>query len=340
MFTDIGMDLGTAKTVIFAGRGVVLNEPSVVSVETETGRPIKFGHDAYRMVGRTPDRITTIFPIERGVIANYEVAEQMVRYFLKKIYGNRMLKPRVMVSMPSGVTAVQQRSVRTVVEDAGARDVCLIEAPVAAAIGVGVDFKKPHGTIVVDIGAGRTDVAVLSMGGLAQCESIRLASLDFNEAIIRYVRKEYNILIGVRTAEELKQNIGCVVHRPVEVAMKSKGRNLFSGLPEVFEITSNEICDAISEVSYGICGAIQSVLERTPPELVADISTDGILLTGGGALIHGMPELLQRYTGIAASIVAEPATCVARGTGKALEHPELLENGDYEFRSLQDLTLE
>lgn len=340
MLTDIGIDLGTANTVIFAGRSVVLSEPSVVAVETETGRPLYFGSDAYRMVGRTPDRITTVFPIERGVIANYEVAEHMVRYFLKKIYGNRMIKPRVMVSIPSGITAVQQRSVRTVVEDAGARDVCLIEAPVAAAIGVGVDFVKPHGTIVVDVGAGTTDVAVLSMGGLAQCESIRMASLDFNEAIIRYVRKEYNILIGARTAEEIKLKIGCVVHRPVEVAMKAKGRNLFSGLPEMFEITSNEVSDAISEVSYGICGAIQSVLERTPPELVADISTDGILLTGGGVLIHGMPELLHRYTGLKATVVPDPTSCVARGTGKALENPDLLVNGDYEFRSLQDLTLE
>lgn len=340
MFTDIGIDLGTARTVIYAGRCVVLDEPSVVSVETETGKPIKFGQAAYRMVGRTPDRITTVFPIERGVIANYEVAEQMVRYFLKTIYGNRMLKPRVMVSIPSGVTEVQQRSVRTVIEDAGARDVCLVEAPVAAAIGVGIDFVKPHGTIVVDIGAGTTDVAVLSMGGLAQCESSRLASEDFNEAIIRYIRKEYNILIGARTAEDIKLNIGCVVHRPIEIAMKSKGRNLFSGLPEVFEITSNEICDAISEISYGICASIQSVLERTPPELVGDISTDGIMLTGGGSLIHGMSELLQRYTGIKAAVVKDATTCVARGTGKALENPDLLENGDYEFRSLHDLTIE
>jgi len=337
MLTDIGIDLGTASTVICSGRQIVLHEPSVVALETQTGRPLKFGGEAAAMIGKTPDSITAVCPVEHGVIANYDAAEHMLRYYLKKVCGTKMVKPRVLVSAPAGITAVQQRSIMDALQNAGARTVCLIEAPVAAALGVGVDFSRPHGTIIVDIGAGTTDVAVLSMGGLAQCESIKIAGGEFDEAIIKYVRKEYNILIGSKSAEYIKQQIGCVVQRPVEVAMKAKGRNLFTGLPQVFEISANEVCTAVTDVSYGICNGIQSVLENTPPELVGDIAGDGMVITGGGALIHGMCELLTRYTGIKASLTDDPFTCVARGTGKALDNLDLLKNGDYEFRTLQDL---
>ncbi len=337
---DIGIDMGTANTVIYVGKSIVLNEPSVVSVETDTGRPLKFGYEAYKMIGRAPGKITPVCPIERGVIASYEEAEQLLRYFVRKVYGGKVIKPRVMFSMPAGVTVVQQRSFMSAMQAAGARNICPIESPVAAAIGVGIDFSKPYGTIVVDIGAGSTDIAVLSMGGIAQYESVRIASSDFDEAIIRYIRKEHNILIGQRTAENIKKQIGCVLHRPIEITMFAKGRNLYTGLPQVFEITANEICDAISEVSYGICAAVQAVLEKTPPELVGDIAKDGVLLTGGGALIHGMVELMERHIGIKASLVDEPMSCVAYGIGKALKNFDLLKNGDYEFRSLQDLVIE
>ena len=340
MLTNIGIDLGTANTIICSGQKIMLNEPSVVSLETATGKPVKYGKEAYKTIGRSPDRITPVCPIERGVIANYEITEYMLEHFMRTVCGGKMLKPRVMISMPSGITAVQQRSIVDAATNAGARNVCLIEGPVAAAIGIGIDFSKPHGTIIVDVGAGTTDVAVLSMGGLAQCDSLRVASLDFDDAIARYVRKHFNVLIGQKTASEIKTKIGCVVYRSVEVAMVAKGRNLLTGLPQLFEITSNQVCDAMNDVSYSICREVQSVLEKTPPELIADISGDGIYLSGGGALIRGMPELMRRYTGLKVNLVDEPTTCVVKGTGKALKNLDLLKNGDYQFRTLHDLVIE
>lgn len=337
---DIGIDMGTANTVIYAGKTVILSEPSVVAVETNTGRPIKFGAEAYKMIGRTPGKITPVCPIERGVIASYDEAEHLLRYFMRKVYSGKLIKPRVMFSMPAGTTAVQQRSFMSAVQASGARNICPIESPVAAAIGVGVDFAKPCGSIVVDIGAGSTDIAVLSMGGIAQYESLRIASSDFDEAIIRYIRKEHNVLVGRQTAENIKKQIGCVIRRPLEITMKAKGRNLFTGLPQVFEITANEICDAVSEVSQGICAAVQSVIEKTPPELVGDIARDGLTLTGGGSLIHGMAELMGKSIGIEAAVAEEPMSCVAYGIGKALKNFDILKNGDYEFRSLQDLIID
>jgi len=337
---DIGIDLGTAYTSICAGREIKLCEPSVVALETQSGKPIAFGEAALRMVGRTPERITTVRPIARGAIANYNVAEQMLHHYMRSAFGGKMVKPRVMVSIPSGITAVQQRSIIDAAQNAGARNVCLVEGPVAAAIGLGVDFDRPHGSIIVDIGAGTTDVAVISMGGLAQCDSVGIASSDIDEAIIRYVRKELHILIGDRTAEDIKKQIGCVVHRPIEIAMKARGRNLFTGLPQLFEITTNEVADAVRDTSYAICNAVQSVLEKTPPELVGDIATDGIMLCGAAARMHGMAELMTRYTGIKASVVENAKFCVAVGTGKALENLDLLKNGDYRFRTLQDLIIQ
>ena len=340
MPVDIGIDMGTSNTVICVGKSIVLDEPSVVSIETETGRPLKFGYEAYKMIGRTPDKITTVCPIQRGVIASYDEAEQLLRYFLKKAYNGKIVKPRVMFSMPAGITAVQQRSFMRARQAAGARNICPIESPVAAAIGVGVDFTKPHGTIVVDIGAGSTDIAVLSMGGIAQYDSVRIASGDFNEAIVNHIRKEHNILVGYHTAENIKLQIGSVVRRPVEITMIVKGRNLYTGLPQVFEVTANEICDAISDVSQSICSAVQSVLEKTPPELVGDIAKDGLILTGGGSLIRGMKDLMEYNIGIKAQLVGDPKLCVAYGISKALKNFDLLKNGDYEFRSLQDLVIE
>ena len=340
MPAGIGLDLGTSKTTIVIGKTVVLNEPSVVSVETDTGEPIQYGQEAYKMIGRTPDRITPICPIERGVIANFDAAEQMLRHFMRCALGNKMVRPRVMVTAPNSVTAVQRRSLTDAAVSSGARIVDFIEAPVAAAIGIGIDFVKPHGTIVVDIGAGTIDVAVLSMGGLAQCESTKLGSRDFDDAIIRYVRREHNILIGARTAEHIKKHVGSVVHRSVDIVMKAKGRNLFTGLPEMFEITANDVCDATADVSFAICNSVQSVLEKTPPELVGDIATDGMYVTGGGSLIYGMQQMLSAYTGIPANLVSDPFTCVAKGAAKACEDPALLQNGDIEGRMLSDLEIQ
>lgn len=340
MSTDIGIDLGTSKTILLSGVNIVLEEPSAAAVDTDTWEPLYFGEQAYKMIGRTPDSVTSVLPIERGVIADYDVAEQMIRYFIRKAFGNRIVKPKVMVAMPGGVTAVQHRSVAKAVEAAGGRNVCTIESPMAAAVGIGLDFEKAHGNMIVDIGAGTTDVAVISMGGLAVCESARVASRDFDEAIIRYIRKEHNVLVGLQTAENIKIQIGSVVERPVEIAMQAKGRNLFSGLPEVFEITTNEIYFALKDTTQSICKAVQGVLEKTPPDLVADISADGIYLTGGGALIFGMEELLQNTMGIPVKLVSDPLHCVVRGTGIALKKPEILKNGDYEFRSLQNLIIE
>jgi len=335
----IGLDIGTSVTTIAVGKNVVLCEPSVVSVETDTFEPLKYGSEAYKMIGRTPDRITTVCPIERGVIANFDVAEQMLRHYMRGVLGNKMVRPRIMVTAQGGVTAVQRKSLTDVAVSAGARVIDFIEAPIAAAIGIGIDFTTPHGSIVVDIGGGTTDVAVLSMGGLAQCESAKVGSKDFDEAIIRYVRKEHNILIGSRTAENIKKHVGSVIMRPVDVVMKAKGRNLFSGLPQVFEISSNDVCEAISDISFAMCNAVQSVLEKTPPEMVGDIATDGIYLTGGGALIYGMPQMLGAYTGTPVNLTNNPFNCVALGAAKACEDPELLNNGDFETRMLNDLKI-
>ena len=338
--TDFGVDLGSARTVIVSGKQVLLNEPSVIAIETHTGEPVAFGQEAYEMIGRTPDRITALCPIERGVIADYDVVELLAKHFLSKVSANRMLKPRVMVSMPSGVTAVQHRSVIDAVTAAGARNVCMIEAPLAAAIGNDVDFTSPRGTIIVDVGAGATDVAVLSMGGLAKCESARVAGCDFDDAITRYVRKECNVLIGPRTAENIKKTIGCVTERPFELAMTAKGRNLFTGLPQAFEITASQVCTAVADTANAICKAVQSVLENTPPELIGDIITDGVLLSGNGSLIRGFDEYLAHYTHIKVRRAPEPKLCVAFGTGRALRNMDLLKNGDYAFRTLQDLAIE
>lgn len=340
MITDIGIDLGTSKTVIVRSKSIVLNEPSVVLIDAYSSEPVKFGREAFQALGRSPDRLQPVCPIERGVIADYHVAEEMMRHFLHQATNGKMVKPRVMVSMPSGVTAVQQRSIMDAVQSAGARNVCLIEAPMAAAIGLGVDFSKPHGTIIVDIGAGTTDVAVMSLGGLAKCESARVAGADIDEAIIRYMKREHNLLIGVHMADKLKRQLGAGIRRPVEIAMLAKGLSLQSGLPEAVEVTADEIFDAISEVIDQICSAVQSVLNKTPPELVGDIAADGIYLTGGMSLMYGMDQMLARYTGAKVICVSDPLTCVARGTGIALKHPELLQNGDYEFRTMEDLITE
>jgi len=318
---DIGIDLGTASVLVYVkGKGIVLNEPSVVALDRTTNKVTKVGEEAQRMLGRTPGNIVAIRPLRDGVISDYEITEKMLKHFLKKVCGKRIFKPRVVVCVPSGVTEVEERAVIDAAEQAGASKAKLIEEPIAAAIGAGVDISKPYGTMIVDIGGGTTDVAVISLGGIVVSNSIKVAGDKFDEAIVRYVRKKHNIMIGERTAEILKTQIGCVYPRPEVLSMEIRGRSLLSGLPETVVITSTELMEALAETVGYIVEATHNVLERTPPELVGDISDRGIILTGGGSLIYGLDQLLSKELGINVRIADDPISCVAIGTGKALEH--------------------
>ncbi|MCX7711985.1 MAG: rod shape-determining protein [Clostridia bacterium] len=326
---DIGIDLGTATVLVYIkGKGIVLREPSVVAIDKNTNKLLAVGEEARRMLGRTPGNIIAIRPLREGVISDYDVTERMLKYFINKVNGNRMFKlfkPRIMVCVPSGVTEVEKRAVIDAAMQAGARKTYLIEEPIAAAIGAGIDISKACGSMVVDIGGGTTDIAVISLGGTVVSSSIKIAGDKFDEAIVRYMRKKHNIMIGERTAEELKINIGTVYPRVQEVTMDIRGRNLISGLPKTITITSSEIMEALEEPISSVVEAVHSVLERTPPELAADISDRGIVMTGGGSLIYGLDKLLQEKTGINVLIADDAISCVALGTGKALDNIEFIE---------------
>lgn len=341
MYASIGIDLGTDRTRVYSGDSVVLDRPSCVAVKSHSGAPCAFGEEARQMTGKTSEFIRVVDPIEHGVIASYAEADAMLKNYLSHVCGNKMIKPRVLVAMPAGLTELQMRSVMNAVRDAGARSVCLVEAPIAIAVDLDIDFSTPHGTVILDIGAGTTDVAVLSMGGLAACESARCAGLDFDEAIIRYVRRVHNIAIGPRTARQIKECIGCVSPRPVEIAMSAKGVQIYTGRPQAFEITANEVCEAVSDVMDTMVRAVQQVLEKTPPELVADIARDGVILTGGGSLLHGMPQALGKRLGVRVRPVSDPLQTVARGAGKAMKRfTALRREQDYRFRQLKELVVE
>lgn len=323
---DIGIDLGTATVLVYIkGKGIVLREPSVVAIDNNTNRLLAVGEEARRMIGRTPGNIVAIKPLKDGVISDYDITEKMLKYFLRKVCNRRIFKPRVIVCVPSGVTEVEERAVIDAALQAGARETYLIEEPIAAAIGAGIDISKACGSMVVDVGGGTTDIAVISLGGIVVSNSIKVAGDKFDEAIVRYIRKKYNIMIGERTAEEMKIKIGCVYPREEEVSMDIRGRSLISGLPKTITVTSTEMMEALEETVSHIVEAVHSVLERTLPELVGDISSRGIVLTGGGSLIYGLDKLLQEKTGINVIIADEPVSCVAIGTGKALENIEVLQ---------------
>lgn len=327
---DIGIDLGTASVLVYAkGKGIVLREPSVVAIDKNTDRILAVGEEARKMLGRTPGNIVAIRPLRDGVISDYHVTEKMLKHFINKVYANnffKLFKPRVMICVPSGVTEVEKRAVEDAAMQAGARKTYLIEEPIAAAIGAGIDITKACGSMVVDIGGGTTDIAVISLGGTVVSSSIKVAGDKFDEAIIRYMRKKYNVMIGERTAEDLKINIGTVYPRPAEVSMDVRGRNLVSGLPKTITVTSTELMEALEEPVSSIVEAVHSVLERTPPELAADISDRGMVMTGGGCLVYGMDKLLSEKTGINVIIADDAVSCVAMGTGKALEHLDLLKD--------------
>lgn len=319
--SDIGIDLGTASILVYVkGKGVVLKEPSVVAFDRDSNKIKAIGEEARLMIGRTPGNIVAVRPLRQGVISDYTVTEKMMKYFLQKALGKKSYrKPLVSVCVPSGVTEVERRAVEDAGFAAGARDVKIIEEPIAAAIGAGIDITRPCGNMVVDIGGGTADIAVISLGGSVVSTSIKIAGDDFDEAIVRYMRKKHNLLIGERTAEDIKINIGTCFPLPTPETMDVRGRNLVTGLPKTITISSEETEEALKEATLQIVEAIHSVLEKTPPELAADVADRGIVLTGGGALLRGLEELIEDRTGINTMTAEDPMTCVAIGTGRYVE---------------------
>lgn len=320
-YSDIGIDLGTASVLVYIrGRGVVLKEPSVVAFDRDTNKIKAIGEDARLMLGRTPGNIVAVRPLRQGVISNYTVTEKMMKYFIQKSMGKRTFrKPRIAVCVPSGVTEVEKKAVEDATFEAGAREVFIIEEPIAAAIGAGIDISKPCGNMVVDIGGGTTDIAVISLGGTVVSTSIKVAGDDFDDAIVRYMRKKYNLLVGERTAEDIKIRIGTCYPLPEVTYLETRGRNLVTGLPRTIKVSSEETEEALKEPTNQIVEAVHSVLEKTPPELAADIADRGIVLTGGGSLLHGLEELITSKTGITAVTAEDPMTAVAIGTGRYVE---------------------
>ena len=319
--TDIGIDLGTASILVYVkGKGVVLKEPSVVAYDRDTNKIKAIGEEARLMIGRTPGNIMAVRPLRQGVISDYNVTEKMLKHFIRKALGKRTFKkPRISVCVPSGVTEVEKKAVEDATYQVGAREVSIIEEPIAAAIGAGIDISKPCGNMIVDIGGGTTDIAVISLGGTVVSTSIKIAGDDFDEAIVRYMRKKHNLLIGERTAEEIKIQIGSAYRRPEVVTLDVRGRNLVTGLPKTITVTSDETEEALKEATSQIVEAVHSVLEKTPPELAADIADRGIVLTGGGCLLQGLEELIEEKTGINTMTAEDPLKVVAIGTGQFVE---------------------
>ena len=323
---DIAIDLGTATVIAYVkGKGVVLREPSVVAVDNNTNEVLAVGQEARRMLGRTPGNIVATRPLKDGVISNYTVTAKMLKYFINKVCGKSIFAPRIMICIPSQVTEVERKAVIDAASQAGARKVYLIEEPIAAAIGAGIDISRPCGNMIVDIGGGTTDIAVISLGGSVVSTSIKVAGDKFDEAVIKYIKKKHNVIIGERTAEELKVNIGCVYPKIQDVEMDIRGRDLSTGLPKTLTIHSSEMMEALIEPAMLIVDAVCSVLEKTPPELSADISDKGIYMTGGGSLLDGLDKLLQEKTGINVMIANDTVSCVALGTGKALDNLDVLD---------------
>ena len=322
---DMAVDLGTANTLVYVrGRGIVLNEPSVVAVDVKDGRPLAVGAEAKRMIGRTPSNIQAIRPLKDGVIADFEICEKMLRYFIHRVHQRRFAKPRMVICVPSGITGVERRAVMEAAEYAGARRAYIIEEPMAAAIGAGLPVHEPTGNMVVDIGGGTTEVAVISLGGIVTSQSVRIGGDELDEAIITFVKKEFSLALGERTAEEIKISLGSAYALEQELHAEIRGRDLVSGLPKTIVVSTEEIRRAIEEPVSAIIDAVKVTLDRTPPELAADIMEQGIVLTGGGALLHGLENRLQHETGMPIVVARDPLTCVAVGAGQCLEEFEAL----------------
>lgn len=319
--TDIGIDLGTASILVYVnGKGVVLKEPSVVAFDRTTNKIVAIGEEARVMLGRTPGNIVAVRPLRQGVISDYTVTEKMIQYFIQKAIGRRSFrKPCIAVCVPSGVTEVEKKAVEDATYQAGAREVRIIEEPIAAAIGAGIDISRPCGNMIVDIGGGTADIAVISLGGSVVSASVKIAGDDFDDAIVRYMRKKHNLLIGERTAEDVKIRIGTCFPLDENRTMEVRGRNLVTGLPKTVTVSSDETEEALREATNRIVEAIHSVLEKTPPELAADVAERGVVLTGGGSLLRGLEELISDRTGINTMTAEDATTCVAIGTGRYVE---------------------
>ncbi len=337
---NIGIDLGTSSVIVYVdGKGIVLSEASVTASETKSGRMLWTGLKAYRMIGRNPDSVTVTRPLKNGVISDFTATQGMLRFYLQKICGNRIFKPNIVICMPSTVTSLEKRTLLDLATSSGAGRACLVEEPLAAAFGAGVAFNKPKGVMVVDIGGGTTDIAVITMGSISVSKSIRIAGSTFDDDIIRYIRRERNMIIGEITAEEIKKKIGCAHIRDAEIAIQVKGKNYFTGMPDYFEISTTEVFLAIREHLQQIAEGVREVLEITPPELSADISETGIILTGGGALLRGMDKLIEKKTKIRTVVADDPVNCVARGIGCALKHMDILEENGYLFKTREDISV-
>ncbi len=335
---NIGVDLGTTSTIIFVeGKGIVLSEPTAAAYEKATGKMFATGKKAYGMVGRTPDSIKVVLPMKDGVVSDFTVTQNILRYYLQKICGNMVFKPNIIICLPCSVTNLEKRTILDLATSSGAARACLIEEPLAAAIGAGVEINHPKGVLVVDIGGGTADIAVITMGSIAVSNSIKVAGNAFDDAIVRYFRRERDILIGVRTAEKIKSKIGCAYLREAELAIEVKGKNYITGMPARAEITSTDVYLAIREQLEYIGEAVRTVLEATPPELGADISESGILLTGGGALLKGMDIMIERKTGIKTKIADDPMNCVANGIGKVLKNLDILADSGYLFKTGEEV---
>lgn len=328
--TDIAIDLGTSTVKIYLdGKGVILKEPAVVAYDVETEEVVAIGSEAYAMVGRTSDRIDVVQPLCNGVISDFDLAQYLISHYMKQISGSKVFMPRVVVSVPCLITEVEKRAVVNAISSAGVRKICLIEEPVAAAMGAGVKIDEPHGTLIVDIGGGTTDMGVLSLSGIAISRSIKTAGNAFDEAIIKYVRRKYNLIIGKRMAEEAKIAIGCVYPRKEMVKHRVKGRNAMTGLPQWADISCDEMLEALIEPAMQIIYTVQEMLEKTPPELMGDVYSDGIILTGGSSQLFGFDKLISKKTKMPVRIAEEPDMCVARGAGLAIKYIEDIESKAY-----------
>ncbi|MCL1808152.1 MAG: rod shape-determining protein MreB [Clostridiales bacterium] len=331
---EVGIDLGTANVLVYIkGKGVVLSEPTVVAINKDDNQIKAIGEDARQMLGRTPANIVAVRPLRDGVISDYDITERMLKYFIRKVCkSSKFFKPRIMVCVPSGVTEVEKRAVREAAMQAGGKAVFLMEEPIAAAMGAGIDILRPDGVMVIDVGGGTTDIAVISLGGIVANASVKVAGDRFDEAIVKYMRREHKLYIGERTSEEVKINIGTAYPRQELIRMECRGRDLVTGLPKSIEVTSKEIMEALDEPLTTICEAVHGVLERTPPELAADISNSGIVITGGGALLNGIDLRIEERTGIKVTIAEDPKSCVATGTGKALDSIDIIERSQMNKR--------
>ena len=335
---DMAIDMGTSETLVYAqDSGLVLREPTVVAVDKFSGEMLKTGQEAEKMLGRTPANIVSIHPIQSGVINDYDMTAQMLREYINRNTSFSLFKPRVLMCVPSSISGVEERAICDAVIEAGARKVYLLETAVATAMGAGIDISLPDGHMVIDIGSGTTEVAVISMGGVVECESIKTAGDAFDDSIVRYVRRKYNLIIGQRTAEELKCSIGCVMKRPSDSVDEIKVRDVVTGLPKVIKIHSSELLEVFREPVVSIMEAVHNTLERTPPELVGDLSANGIVMSGGGSLLFGLDQLIERSTGIRTVVVDDAVSCAAYGAGKMLKHLNDMPEGMVNFARKRQL---